>query len=66
MFRAFDYGVPEEKYLIYRFNGQNLSEVVVKKNSRNAYVGEPIKLSFYMRNPLRGDIQVENINIKMK
>ncbi len=21
MFRAFDYGVPEEKYLIYRFNG---------------------------------------------
>lgn len=32
--------------------------MIIKKNSRYAYVGEPIKLTFYMRNPLRGDIDV--------
>lgn len=38
----------------------------MKKNSRNVYVGELIKLSFYMRNPIRGDIDVEDIRVKIK
>lgn len=39
LFKSFDYGVPEEKYLIYRFNAGFISEAILKKNSRNTYVG---------------------------
>lgn len=36
-----------------------MNDAIIKKNSRNAYVGEPIRLTFYMRNPIRADIEVE-------
>jgi hypothetical protein len=40
--------------------------MVAKRNSRNAFVGEPIRLSFFMRNPLRGDIEVSGISVKVR
>lgn len=40
--------------------------MILKKNSRNAYVNEPLKLSFYMRNPLRLNIDIEDIKVKLK
>lgn len=64
--KAFDSGVPEEKYLIHKYNGNAMTEAAIKRNSRNAYVGEPIKLTFYMKNPLRESISASDIRIRLK
>jgi hypothetical protein len=38
LFKSFDCALPEEKELIYKFYTTNLSETVIKKNTRCAYV----------------------------
>ena len=56
MFQSFDTGIPEEKYLIHRFKyDEMLNPAIIAKNSREAFANEPIKISFYFRNPLRND-----------
>ena len=40
--------------------------MILKKNSRYAFCGEPILISFYLRNPLKVDIEVDNVRIFIK
>lgn len=57
LFKAFDASMTEKKYLIHRFKAPGmLTQAVISYNSRSAYVDEPIRISFYLRNPLRNEI----------
>jgi len=67
--KMFDAVTAEEKELAFRIKGIGngpLSEPIIKRNVRNAFVGEPIILSFSFKNPLPIKMEISNINLHMK
>lgn len=60
IFETFDTGIAEEKYLIHRFKVHGmLTQALIERNARVAYVNEPLRISFYLRNPLRSEFEIE-------
>lgn len=69
MLKLFDSNTPEEKELAYRVRNLPegpLSEAILKRNTRQAFVGEAILVTFDMKNLLPLTIEVSNIRLHLK
>ena len=67
--QLFDSFTPEEKELAYRMKhlpSGNINEAIMKRNSRACFVGEPVTVSFSMKNFLPLTVEVSNIKLHLK
>ena len=69
--QLFDSFTPEEKELAYRFknlpsaaNG-DISEGILKRNCRVCFEGEPITVSFSMKNVIPLQVEISNIKLHL-
>jgi hypothetical protein len=68
MLKLFDSFTPEEKELAYRMRHlpTNPNEAILKRNTRPCFLGEPVTVSFSMKNFLPLLIEISNIKLHLK
>ena len=65
--KLFDSFTPEEKELAYRVKSLPAeNEAILKRNSRTCFKGEPITVSFTMKNYIPLTIEITNIKLHLK